>query len=142
MSRPTPDLLISPKWLIPVVPHGTVLENHSLLIGGGRILDILPTGAQSFPELRHIELPQHALIPGLINMHTHAAMNLMRGIADGASDLAGGDAGRFMNAVSLRVAPPRSSATRPDQPKAPAEPVPTADEAPRTALQRLIDRFR
>ncbi len=82
MSRPTPDLLISPKWLIPVVPHGTVLENHSLLIGGGRILDILPTGAQSFPELRHIELPQHALIPGLINMHTHAAMNLMRGIAD------------------------------------------------------------
>lgn len=82
MSRPTPDLLISPRWLIPVVPHGTVLENHSLLIGGGRILDILPTGAQSFSDVREVRLPSHALIPGLINMHTHAAMNLMRGIAD------------------------------------------------------------
>ncbi len=82
MSRPTPDLLISPRWLIPVVPHGTVLENHSLLIGGGRILDILPTGAQHFADVREVTLPGHALIPGLINMHTHAAMNLMRGIAD------------------------------------------------------------
>jgi 5-methylthioadenosine/S-adenosylhomocysteine deaminase len=32
--------------------------------------------------VRRIELPGHALIPGLINLHTHAAMALMRGIAD------------------------------------------------------------
>ena len=34
--------------------------------------------------------------------------DLMRGISDGAPALAEGDAGRFMNAVSLRTSPPRS----------------------------------
>jgi 5-methylthioadenosine/S-adenosylhomocysteine deaminase len=29
-----------------------------------------------------VELPDHALIPGLVNAHTHAAMTLMRGLAD------------------------------------------------------------
>ena len=30
----------------------------------------------------HLELPRHVLLPGLVNAHTHAAMNLFRGIAD------------------------------------------------------------
>ncbi len=82
MTTLQPELIISARWVIPVVPHGTVLENHSLLIGGGKILDILPTGAQQYPDAKQVDLPDHALIPGLINMHTHAAMSLLRGIAD------------------------------------------------------------
>ena len=39
--------------------------------------------------------------------------DLMRGISDGAAHLADGDTGKFMNAVALRVAPPRSSTTKP-----------------------------
>lgn len=35
--------------------------------------------------------------------------DLLRGISDGAPELASGDAPRFMNAVALRTAPPRSS---------------------------------
>ena len=82
MPANRPDLIISPSWVIPVVPQGTVLENHSVLIAQGRILDILPSGAQEYPEAKHVRLPGQALIPGLINAHTHAAMNLLRGIAD------------------------------------------------------------
>ncbi|MFN3595242.1 MAG: TRZ/ATZ family hydrolase, partial [Thiobacillaceae bacterium] len=32
--------------------------------------------------VRHLRLSDHALIPGLVNLHTHAAMTLLRGYAD------------------------------------------------------------
>ncbi|QMU58035.1 MAG: aminoacyl-tRNA hydrolase [Boseongicola sp.] len=70
----------------------------------------------------------------------------LRGIADGAPHLAGGDTGRFQNAVALRVNPPRSSTTKPKpkaDPKAPAtSPTPEVDLDDRSALQKLVDRFR
>ena len=68
--------------------------------------------------------------------------DLLRGISDGAPALATGDGGRFMNAVALSVAPPRSSATTPakaEPPKPEPEPEP---EDTRTPLQKLADRFR
>jgi 5-methylthioadenosine/S-adenosylhomocysteine deaminase len=81
------DLIISPKWLIPVVPNETCLSNHSLVINKGRIVDILPTSAvdSRYEPARHVELDRHALIPGLINAHTHASMTLLRGLADDRS---------------------------------------------------------
>lgn len=82
MPASTPDLVINARWVVPVVPQGTVLDHHSVLIRDGRILDILPTGAQHYPDAQHVDLPDQALLPGLINMHTHAGMNLLRGIAD------------------------------------------------------------
>ncbi len=70
--------------------------------------------------------------------------DLLRGISDGAEALAGGDATRFMNAVSLRVAPPRSSGkaegAKPAPP--PAKATVAAEEDNRSPLQRLADRFR
>ncbi len=68
--------------------------------------------------------------------------DLLRGISDGAPHLAAGETGRFMNAVALRTAPPRSSTTAPKP--APAKPAPEASSAPdtRSALQRLADKFR
>ncbi|MEO0676138.1 MAG: aminoacyl-tRNA hydrolase [Pseudomonadota bacterium] len=79
--------------------------------------------------------------------------DLMRGISDGAAELARGDAGRFMNAVSLRTAPPRSgggtakSGKAPPAPKAEAAPkAPAAPAEPpedtRSTLQKLVDRFK
>lgn len=74
--------------------------------------------------------------------------DLLRGLSDGAPALAAGDAARFLNAVALRTAPPRPStgaaqASRPEdaahKPPAP-EPEPAPDK--RTALDRLVDRFR
>lgn len=67
--------------------------------------------------------------------------DLLRGISEGAPALAEGDAQRFMNAVSLRTAPPRSSTTK-EQVAPPPAPAPTAEADRRTPMQRLLDRFR
>ncbi|MCW8905575.1 amidohydrolase family protein, partial [Sedimenticola sp.] len=78
------DTLIFARWIIPVVPDQQVLEAHALAIHGGTILEILPAEqarTKYQPKSVH-ELPQHTLIPGLINAHTHASMSLMRGLAD------------------------------------------------------------
>jgi len=78
------DTLINARWIIPVIPEQQVLNDHALAIQAGKILEILPAEqarAKYQPKSVH-ELPQHALIPGLINAHTHASMSLMRGLAD------------------------------------------------------------
>lgn len=71
--------------------------------------------------------------------------DLMRGVSDGAPYLADGDGGRFMNAVALRVAPPRSSTTTPKPkaktPKRAEEPAPP-EIADRNPMQRLMDKFK
>jgi len=78
------ETLIHARWVIPVEPCGTVHEYHSLAIDEGRITAILPSveARQSLQARTEIELSRHALIPGLVNAHTHAAMSLLRGIAD------------------------------------------------------------
>ena len=69
--------------------------------------------------------------------------DLLRGIGDGAPYLAEGDTGRFMNAVSLHTAPPRSSKSAASS-KENTPPKPTEPDAPdtRSALQKLADKFR
>ena len=81
------DALICPRWTIPVEPEVEVREDHCLAIDKGRILDLLPRAeaSQRFaPDVTH-ERPDHVLIPGLVNAHTHAAMTLMRGFGDDLS---------------------------------------------------------
>ncbi len=66
--------------------------------------------------------------------------DLLRGIGDGAAALAAGDGGKFMNAVSLRTAPPRSSTSKPKEPKVvkPAEPAPDT----RSPMEKLLGKFK
>lgn len=70
--------------MIPVVPAGVVLENRDLVIHEGRIVALCPREqtAQRYLASSTEDLPEHVLIPGLVNAHCHAAMALMRGIAD------------------------------------------------------------
>ena len=78
------DTLISARWVVPVIPRGAVLADHSVAVEGSRIVAVLPTALAraQFAPTRHIDLPQHVLAPGLINAHAHAAMNLLRGAGD------------------------------------------------------------
>ena len=78
------DTLISARWIIPVEPAGSVLTDHSVAVRDGKIIAILPSTAAAlrFSSAKHVELGEHELIPGLINLHTHAAMSLLRGLAD------------------------------------------------------------
>jgi 5-methylthioadenosine/S-adenosylhomocysteine deaminase len=78
------DQVIDARWVVPVEPDGLLLENHSLVIAGERILDLLPTpeANRRYAGQRHFRLDRHVLLPGLVNLHTHAAMTLLRGFAD------------------------------------------------------------
>jgi 5-methylthioadenosine/S-adenosylhomocysteine deaminase len=80
----TIDTLIEARWVVPVEPHGVVLEHHAVAIAGGRIEAILPIAdaRTRYTPRERIELSAHALIPGLVNVHTHNPMTLMRGLAD------------------------------------------------------------
>ena len=87
MSTTTPhsttaDLRIDAGWIIPVRPAGA-LAGHSLLIKDGRVAALLPSAeADAWDCRERLNLPGHLLIPGLVNLHTHAAMTLLRGYAD------------------------------------------------------------
>jgi len=58
--------------------------DHAVAVRDGKIEAVLPAGEarQRFAEYEQVDLPEHVLIPGLVNAHTHAAMTLMRGLAD------------------------------------------------------------
>ncbi len=78
------ELIIEPRWLVPVVPRAVVLEHHAVVVNGGRIVSVLPAQAARarYAPRERVELPTHVLTPGLVNLHTHAAMALLRGIGD------------------------------------------------------------
>jgi 5-methylthioadenosine/S-adenosylhomocysteine deaminase len=80
----TVDELISAKWVVPIIPKNTVLENYSIAVNDGKILDILPTkqALAKYTPKKHTPLNDHVLMPGLINAHTHTPMVLFRGLAD------------------------------------------------------------
>ena len=78
------DSLINARWLIPIEPAQCVLENHAIAINAGKIVDIQPRtlAAERYQADKVYQLDEHAVLPGLINSHTHAAMSLFRGMAD------------------------------------------------------------
>lgn len=78
------DLLIEAGFVVPVEPHAVVLEQHAVAIRDGAIVAILPTAQARarFEAKQVVQRPEAALIPGLVNAHTHNPMTLLRGIAD------------------------------------------------------------
>jgi 5-methylthioadenosine/S-adenosylhomocysteine deaminase len=78
------DILIHARWVAPVEPDHALHEHHAVAIRDGRILALLPSAEarNRFNARETVELAEHILIPGLINAHTHAAMSLLRGLAD------------------------------------------------------------
>ncbi|PCI08147.1 MAG: N-ethylammeline chlorohydrolase, partial [Gammaproteobacteria bacterium] len=78
------DTILHGRWIIPVDNKQRFLEKHCIAVHEGKIIDILPSAQvqkkYNAKVIHHYD--QHAIIPGLINAHTHAAMNLFRGLAD------------------------------------------------------------
>ncbi|EGQ62068.1 amidohydrolase family protein, partial [Acidithiobacillus sp. GGI-221] len=77
------DQVIRARWVVPVRPR-TVLHDHALAVQDGRIVAIGPAAEilTRYTAASMTHLDQHVLMPGLVNAHTHAAMTLMRGLAD------------------------------------------------------------
>lgn len=79
--------LIHARWIATVAPgQDAVLEDHSLLMDGRDIADILPSdeARRKYPDASAVRLPRHLLVPGFVNAHGHAAMSLLRNVADNA----------------------------------------------------------
>ncbi len=84
MSEAPLHHVISARWVLPIEPEGSVLEQHSIVVREGRIEAVLPTSGLSdvHRELPTVKLTSHLVTAGLINTHGHAAMTLLRGYAD------------------------------------------------------------
>src|SRR5580704_4520655 len=82
------DLRIEVRWIAPMTARNVVLEDHSLLVRDGRILDILPSAvaAERYCASAVLTRNSHLLMPGMINAQSAAAALLFRG--------ANGDAAR------------------------------------------------
>jgi len=78
------DTLITADWCIPVDPQDSVKTDWSVVVTDGRIVDALPAtdASQKYRPGVAIVRPGHVLIPGFVNSHCHAAMTLLRGLAD------------------------------------------------------------
>jgi 5-methylthioadenosine/S-adenosylhomocysteine deaminase len=84
MQREACDLLIEAGHVVPVVPHGVVLEDHAVAVRDGVIVAVLPTAEARarFEAADVVSRSDAALVPGLVNAHTHNPMTLLRGVAD------------------------------------------------------------
>lgn len=82
------DWLVHARWVVPVEPPNAVLERHSVAVRGGALVAVLPTAEARLrfataDRARTLELGEaHVVLPGLVNMHTHAAMTPLRGLVD------------------------------------------------------------
>ncbi|OGT38165.1 MAG: N-ethylammeline chlorohydrolase [Gammaproteobacteria bacterium RIFCSPHIGHO2_12_FULL_38_14] len=78
------DHIIHAKWIITCEKTNPVLQNHAILILNGKIHDILPSDQANklYQGNTSHYYSEHAVMPGFINSHTHAAMNIFRGLAD------------------------------------------------------------
>ncbi len=84
IQRESCDLLIEAGWVVPVVPHGVVLEDHAVAVSGDRIVAVSPIAEARarFDAKETVSRPDGALVPGLVNSHCHNPMTLLRGVAD------------------------------------------------------------
>lgn len=75
--------IVEARWIVRIEPDG-ILEHHALAIDEGRIVAIVPIAVarEQFTSTQRLVLDRHVLMPGLVNVHTHAAMSLLRGLAD------------------------------------------------------------
>ena len=77
--------IIKPRWIVTVNPDFDVLTESVVIVENDRIKAIQPLAeldATAFEDAELVELDNHVLMPGLVNAHGHAAMSLLRGIAD------------------------------------------------------------
>jgi 5-methylthioadenosine/S-adenosylhomocysteine deaminase len=72
-------LLTDVRYCITQNPERDILEHVDIRVDDGRIVEI---GEDLTRDDSTIDCSDRAVLPGLVNAHTHAGMNVMRGISD------------------------------------------------------------
>ena len=103
-------ILHNARYVVTCDSHDTVLENASLVIQGSKIIDLGPAQEvkQRYPQARVIDLTDQLIMPGLINLHTHLPMTLLRGVAEnvdlqGFLELVWAEEARIMDAEGTYI---------------------------------------
>lgn len=80
----SPQLLLSGRYLLTMEEERPLIEEGALLVEGDsiRALGTSKELLARFPDASRLHSPHGLIMPGLINVHTHAAMALFRGLAD------------------------------------------------------------
>lgn len=78
------DVVLSPRYLLPVAPADRVIEGVSVALRDGRVAAIggHDEVVASHPRADRVVLDRHLLMPGLVNAHGHLAMALLRGLGE------------------------------------------------------------
>lgn len=78
------DLIVSASEVVTMDAQRRIIQDGAVAVGGGRILAVGPRAEieKVYTAKKRIQRPDALLTPGLVNTHTHAAMSLLRGIAD------------------------------------------------------------
>jgi 5-methylthioadenosine/S-adenosylhomocysteine deaminase len=90
-DREPADLLIEPRWLLPMAPAHGALAGQAVAIDAGRIVAVGPAAELRlrFAPREHVLRPRHVLLPGFVNAAVHAAHSLWRGLLARAPGAAG-----------------------------------------------------
>jgi 5-methylthioadenosine/S-adenosylhomocysteine deaminase len=82
--RETVDLVLAAEVVLPMDEAGSIHRPGAVAIRGGKIVAVGPAAdiRARYAGKAVEEPPSRLLMPGLINTHTHAAMTLLRGLAD------------------------------------------------------------
>ena len=78
------DLLVTGGTVVTMDAERRVIENGAVAIRGERIVAVGPAAEleRQYRPRRRLRAQGRLVLPGFINTHTHAAMNLYRGVAD------------------------------------------------------------
>ena len=78
------DWIVSARHVVTVDPQFHIIENGAVAVLGNKIVGVGPRAEidRNFKTAKRVDRANAILMPGLINTHTHAAMSLLRGIAD------------------------------------------------------------
>jgi 5-methylthioadenosine/S-adenosylhomocysteine deaminase len=78
------DAIWSARYVVTMDQQRRLIDNGAVAVRGDRIVAVGPRTDidRQFAARRRLDAPDGILSPGFIDTHTHAAMSLLRGIAD------------------------------------------------------------
>ena len=75
------DLILRARWVLPI--SAPPIEHGEVAVRDGRILGVAHSGCD-FRATEELDLGEAALLPGLVNVHTHLELTVLRGFCEHA----------------------------------------------------------